>query len=105
MSKKNWVFFTLGAIILLVVPISGIPFETQDYKVVLINATAEQVLDLYESSGDVNLFWVRETRAVKGESSILEAQIGVRKLHGEKKVREVLDELGIECYIVTKACQ
>ncbi len=77
-------------------------FRVMDYTTVLINPTEEQVLSLYKASSEEDRFWVREIHAVKGENSILEASIGVRFSEGEDKIKETLNELGVDYYIVPK---
>ena len=79
-------------------------FSVSDYQVVLISPTEEQVLALYKQTSEQNRFWVRGAHAVKGEHSLIEATIGVRRSDGgEDRVREVLDGLGLEYYLVGRA--
>lgn len=74
-------------------------FSVSEYKVVLINPTEEQVLQLYKSGGNNKRLWVREIHSVKGENSILEATIGVRKSDGgEIKIVSVLEKLQLDYY-------
>lgn len=99
---------TITAVAIILIPgiiaiFAILQFTVYDYKVVLISPTEEQVLDLYKSS-ETDRFWVREAHAVKGERSLIEATIGVRRSDGgEERVREQLDELGLEYYVVGKA--
>lgn len=77
-------------------------FGTVDCRVALINPTEEQILELYKSNSETDRFWVREAHAVKGENSIVETTLGVRATDGgETRVREVLEELGLEYYIIS----
>lgn len=96
--------FGLVIIILAIVSFAGmifmILFGTLDYTVVLINPSDEQVLQLYKAHNTQEGFWVRNIHVIKGERSLLESTVGVHILDGESKVRETLDELGIDYYLV-----
>ena len=70
-------------------------------KVVLIDPSREQVLELYRTSSGDERFWVREIHQVKGENSILEATVSVRFLReGEPRIREELEKLDLDYYIL-----
>lgn len=101
--KDLMMILLIFALVCAIVLPPSLIFATEDYKVVLINPTEEQVLDLYKSTSERSKFWVREAHAVKGEQSLVEATIGVRQSGGEEKLQRELDKLGLEYYILGKA--
>jgi len=97
--KGTWWIIPISLLVVAVIFLMVLS-NTSDYTVVLINPTEEQVLELYKQTSEETGFWVKEVHAVKGERSLLEVTIGVRALEGERRVREELEELRLDYYLV-----
>ena len=99
-----WVLalFMVGVMIFLIVSFTF--FGVTDYRVVLINPTEEQLIDLYKTPEN-NRVWINGIHHVKGDASLQEAIIGVRDRDGGiNKIHDLLYGLGIDHYITGKVC-
>ena len=72
--------------------------QVQQFTVVLTGPTEERIWELYKSSGGSKKFWVVRANVVKDD--LIEVTLGIRRRDGEDRLREYLNSLGLDYYIV-----
>lgn len=75
-------------------------FATEEYVVVMQSPTEEQVMEVYDYSGEENRFWVQDVSKVYGDDSLVEVRVLVRRSEGEARIEAVMDSMGISSYVI-----
>lgn len=96
MTAKDWLILLVICCVLL----TGFYFLLSHYvvyptDVVIKNPTEEQILALYEYSGDANRVWIEDVDKVFGDNSLYKVTITLRNSEYPDKIYEALEYANI----------
>lgn len=95
MNKKTTIqIICVGLVLAVFIVLLG-HFVTNSVDVVVQNPTEEQIMALYDYSGDTNRVWVVDVDKIYGENSLVKIKMLIRRSEYPDKIVETLKYAGI----------
>lgn len=95
-TKKLLIFIAIAAPLIAGFYFTWAAFVVNPANIVIKSPTEEQVLALYDYSGDANRVWVDDIEKVFGDNSLIKVTISCRDSEYPAKILEALEYAGIE---------